>query len=318
MKVPYLSIIIPCFNEEEVLPETFRRVMAALEGDWHKGAEVIFINDGSSDQTLSILKRYAEEDPSVKVLNFSRNFGHQAAVTAGISYCSGDVAIIIDADLQDPPELFKDMVAIHREKGANVVYGVRKERKGETWFKKQTAKWFYRLLNNLSDVNLNVDTGDFRLIDRKVINTFKGLGERNKYIRGLISWMGFKQEPIYYDRDPRLAGETKYPLRKMLKLASIAMFYFSKKPLKMAITLGVFSLVIGLFLTVYVLVIQFSGTITTPGWASTLITIIFFGGVQLVTIGVTGEYIGNILDEVKGRPEFIVDEEIGFSATRKE
>ncbi|MHB1277335.1 MAG: glycosyltransferase family 2 protein [Bacteroidia bacterium] len=311
-KTPYLSIIIPCFNEEDMLPKTFKRVMDALEGDWHRGAEVIFVNDGSSDQSLGLLRAFALENESVKVLNFSRNFGHQAAVTAGISYCNGDVAIIIDADLQDPPELFKEMVAIYREKGANVVYGVRRQRRGETWFKKQTAKWFYRLLNSLSDVNLNVDTGDFRLIDRKVINAFKGLGERNKYIRGLISWMGFKQEPIYYDRDARIAGETKYPLGKMLKLASIAMFYFSKKPLKMAITLGVFSLVIGLFLTIYVLFVQFSGVETTPGWASTLITIIFFGGVQLITIGVTGEYIGNILDEVKGRPQYIVEEEIGF------
>lgn len=311
-KLPYLSIIIPCFNEEEVLPDTHKRVMAALEGDWHKGAEIIYINDGSRDTTLSILKSFAQEDERIKVLNFSRNFGHQAAVSAGIHYCNGDLAIIIDADLQDPPELFKDMVAIHAEKEANVVYGVRRERKGETFFKKMTAKWFYRILNNLSDVNLNVDTGDFRLIDRKVINAFKGLGEKNKYIRGLIAWMGFKQEPIYYDRDPRLAGETKYPLKKMLQLASIAMFYFSKKPLKMSITLGVFSLIVGLLLTVYVLVVQFSGIITTPGWASTLITIIFFGGVQLITIGVTGEYIGNILDEVKGRPQYIIEEEIGF------
>jgi len=311
-KLPYLSIIIPCFNEEEVLPQTFERVMAALKGDWHKGAEVIFINDGSRDTSLSLLKAFAEKNQEVKVLNFSRNFGHQAAVSAGIHYCNGDLAIIIDADLQDPPELFEAMVATHQEKGANVVYGVRRERRGETWFKKLTAKWFYRMLNRMSDVSLDVDTGDFRLIDRKVIDAFKGLGEKNKYIRGLIAWMGFKQEPIFYDRDPRVAGETKYPLSKMLKLASIAMFYFSKKPLKMSITLGVFSLLIGLFLTIYVLAVQFSGVQTTPGWASTLITIIFFGGVQLVTIGVTGEYIGNILDEVKGRPQYIVEEEIGF------
>lgn len=312
MKKPFISIIIPCFNEEEVLHQTRIRVLNAVEGDWHKGAEIIFINDGSRDQTLDILKSFAQEDERIKVLNFSRNFGHQAAVSAGIHYCSGDVAIIIDADLQDPPELFKDMVEVHREKNANVVYGVRRERRGETWFKKTSAKWFYRILNKLSDVNLNVDTGDFRLIDRKVINSFKGLGEKNKYIRGLISWMGFKQEPIYYDRDPRFAGETKYPLSKMLKLASIGMFYFSKKPLKMAITLGAFSLLIGIILTVYVLIVQFSGIETTPGWASTLITIIFFGGVQLLTIGVTGEYIGHILDEVKGRPQYLIEDEIGF------
>ncbi|TNE81800.1 MAG: glycosyltransferase [Bacteroidetes bacterium] len=311
---PLVSVIIPCFNEEEVLPFTFERVNKALEGDWHKGYEIIYINDGSMDRTFEILKGEAARDSRVKVLNFSRNFGHQAAVSAGIAYCKGDVAIIIDSDLQDPPELFPDMVKLHLEKGANVVYGVRRERKGETWFKKLTAKWFYRILNRLSDVNLNVDTGDFRLIDRKVINAFKGLGEKNKYIRGLISWMGFKQEPIYYDRDPRQAGETKYPLSKMLKLASVAMFYFSKKPLKMAITLGVSSLIIGLLLTIWVLIAEFSNINTTPGWASTLISIIFFGGVQLVTIGVTGEYIGNILDEVKGRPEFIVADEINIEA----
>lgn len=311
---PLVSIIIPCFNEEEVLPVTIERVNNALNGDWHKGYEIIFINDGSMDSTLQILKSFAEADARIRVLNFSRNFGHQAAVSAGISYCKGDVAIIIDADLQDPPELFSDMVKVHVETGANVVYGVRRERKGETWFKKQTAKWFYRILNKLSDVSLNVDTGDFRLIDRKVINTFKNLGEKNKYIRGLISWMGYKQEPIYYNRDARLAGETKYPLSKMLKLASVAMFYFSKKPLKMAITLGVVSLVVGLLLTIWVLIAEFSDLSTTPGWASTLISIIFFGGVQLLTIGVTGEYIGNILDEVKGRPEYIVSDEINIEA----
>ncbi len=314
MKTPLISIIIPCFNEEEVLPETHRRVKAALEGNWHRGVEIIYINDGSMDRTLSILKELAAGDPLVKVINFSRNFGHQAAVSAGMSLCRGDAAIIIDADLQDPPELFPEMVKMYVEQEAHVVYGVRRSRKGETWFKKMTAKWFYRTLNRLSEVNLNVDTGDFRLVDRKVIDTFRNLNEKNKYIRGLISWMGYKQLPIYYDRDARLAGETKYPLRKMLKLASIAMFYFSKKPLKMAITLGVFSLLIGLLLTVYVLIVQFSGVQTTPGWASTLITIIFFGGVQLITIGVTGEYIGNILDEVKGRPEFIVQDTINFDS----
>lgn len=307
-KQPWLSIIIPCFNEEEVLPQTHQRVKNALVGNWHKGAEIIYINDGSRDKTLEILTNLADNDPDITVLNFSRNFGHQAAVSAGIAHCSGDVAIIIDADLQDPPELFHEMVNLHIQEQANVVYGVRKTRKGETWFKKNTAKWFYRTLNKLSEVNLNVDTGDFRLIDRKVMDTFKALNEKNKYIRGLISWMGYKQVPIYYDRDARLAGETKYPLRKMLNLASIAMFYFSKKPLKMAITLGVITLLIGLTLSIYVLFIQLSGVETTPGWASTLITIIFFGGVQLTTIGVAGEYIGNILDEVKGRPEFIISE----------
>jgi dolichol-phosphate mannosyltransferase len=311
-KTPIVSVIIPCFNEEEVLHETYKRVVSTFTGNWYKDFELFFINDGSSDQTLNILKDFARANDKVKIINFSRNFGHQAAVSAGIQHCAGDVAIILDADLQDPPELIPDMVKIWNEKNCHVVFGVRTERKGESAFKKWSAKLFYRFLNHLSDVSLTVDTGDFRLLDRSVINAFKTFNERNKYIRGIISWMGYKQEPIYYQREPRFAGVTKYPLSRMLKLASVALFYFSKKPLKLSITLGVSSLTIGIVLTIWVLAVQFSGTQTTPGWASTLITIIFFGGVQLITIGVLGEYIGNILDEVKNRPEFLIEEKINF------
>ena len=312
MSVPFVSVIIPCLNEQEVIAETFHRVAKSLEGNWNNGCEIIFVDDGSKDATFSILQNLAEENPKIKLLHLSRNFGHQAAVTAGIANCTGDIAFIIDADLQDPPELFFEMYKIYLDKKCNVVNGVRNKREGENFFKKITATFFYRILNSLSDVELTIDTGDFRLIDRKVINSFNSFKEKNKYIRGLISWMGFKQESIYYTRAARLKGKTKYPLGKMLKLAFIAIFYFSKKPLKLATGLGFFSIIIGLILTVWVFIQQLGGFYTVPGWASTVIIIIFFGGTQLLTIGVTGEYVGNILDEVKNRTEYIIDDKINF------
>ncbi len=311
-EAPLVSIIIPCYNEQESINEAYSRVTAALKGDWNNGYEILFINDGSTDASLDILKQLAQQDNKVKLLSFSRNFGHQAAIGAGIAHSKGDVAIILDTDLQDPPELFENMVQQYRKNDCNVVYGVRKERKGEGFFKKLTARLFYRLLNRLSGMDLNTDTGDFRLIDRKVMDAFNNFSEKNKYIRGIISWMGFKQIPLYYTREARQHGKTKYTLKKMLHLAGIGMFYFSKKPLKAALTAGFISMLIGIVLTVWVLYVQFSGGFTVPGWASTIITIIFFGGVQLLTIGVVGEYIGNILDEVKNRPEYIIDEKINF------
>ncbi|MFI5222270.1 MAG: glycosyltransferase family 2 protein [Bacteroidia bacterium] len=312
MTAPFVSVIIPCFNEQEIVAETFHRVKSSVEGGWNNGHEIIFINDGSRDATLFILKNFAAENSSVRILNFSRNFGHQAAVTAGLANCKGDVAFIIDADLQDPPELFETMYKLSVEKNCNVVNGVREKREGESFFKKITARIFYRLLNNLSDVNLNIDTGDFRMIDRKVINAFNSFPEKNKYIRGLISWMGFKQESISYTRSARSKGKTKYPLGKMMKLAFVAIFYFSKKPLKISLTIGFISILIGLLLMVWVFIQQALGLPLIKGWASTVIIVIFFGGIQLVTIGVAGEYIGNILDEVKNRPEYLIEEKINF------
>lgn len=309
----FISIIIPCFNEELVIGETYKRTAKVMQSFEHKGFEIIFINDGSKDATLSILKSIANEDKTVKILNFSRNFGHQPAVTAGISVCTGDVAIIIDADLQDPPELFPDMVKKHIEEKANVVYGQRESRNGETFFKKISAKLFYRTINYLSDTPLPVDTGDFRLIDKHVIEAFKNLPEKNKYIRGLISWVGFKQVPILYKREERFAGETKYPLSKMIKFASTSMLYFSKKPLKLALALGLASLLIGLLLGIYVISgLYFRPETVVTGWPSIIISIIFFGGVQLITIGVLGEYLGNVFDEIKNRPEYIIHEKINF------
>ena len=243
-----ISVIVPCYNEEAVIAETYRRLRQVLgSGPWQQH-ELVFINDGSRDPTLSLLRGISAADPQVRVVSFSRNFGHQPAVSAGIAHCRGEVAVIIDADLQDPPELIPDMVRLWQQQQANVVYAVRKERRGESAFKLFTARLFYRLINYLSEVPLPLDTGDFRLIDRKVMDAFGQLPERSKYIRGLISWIGFKQVPIAYVREERFAGETKYPLSKMLKFASTSLLYFSKKPLKLALTLGFFSLVIGVLL----------------------------------------------------------------------
>jgi glycosyltransferase involved in cell wall biosynthesis len=313
MSEPYLSLIIPCFNEQEVIEITNERINKVLLSHNLLDTEIIYINDGSNDSTLEILNGIAEKDKKTKIISFSRNFGHQPAVTAGIANCSGQIAVIMDADLQDPPELLPDMIKMYKQNDYNVIYGVRIERKGESFFKKQTAKNYYHLLNWLSDVNLPKDTGDFRLIDRKVIEEFKRLKEKNKYIRGLISWIGFKQAPFYYEREARFSGTTKYPLTKMIKFASNGLVYFSKKPLSVAITMGFLSLIIGLALAIYVLVALILKPLqVVPGWASTIIIIIFFGGVQLLSIGLLGKYIGCIFDEVKYRPEYIISETVNF------
>ncbi|MDR1783679.1 MAG: glycosyltransferase family 2 protein [Dysgonamonadaceae bacterium] len=307
-----ISVIIPCYNEERVIEETYRRIIVAILAT-DMDFELIFINDGSQDSTLWILKKLSEQCKSVKLIDFSRNFGHQCAVTAGINLCRGDYAVIIDADLQDPPEVIPDMLKLMQTEHANVVYGVRKARKGESRFKLATAKLFYRLLNRLSDVQFPVDAGDFRIIDRNVIDEFNRLGEKNKYIRGLIGWIGFKQAPFYYERAPRFAGETKYPLSKMLKFAMIGVFYFSKKPLDIATSLGFVSVFLGLLYAIWVFVAKvFSLTPSVSGWVSTIMLIIFFGGIQLLTIGILGKYVGNLFDEVKQRPEYIIREKVNF------
>ncbi len=309
-----ISVIIPVYNEEEVITESYRRLANVFIDNNLTDYELIFINDGSRDRTVNILKEIALKDVHVKLLDFSRNFGHQAAVTAGLRECKGDVAIIIDADLQDPPEVMIEMLKVYESEACNVVYGVRNKRKGESFFKLLTAKMFYRLLNSLSDITFPVDTGDFRLIDRKVIDAFNNLNEKNKYIRGLISWLGYKQCPVYYNREARFAGETKYPFRKMLKFASIGLFYFSKKPLKLATSVGFLSILAGLIYVFYILSSQIFGFgHVVSGWTSTIVVIIFFGGVQLLTIGVLGQYIGSLFDEVKNRPEYIISEKVNFN-----
>ena len=303
-----LSVIVPCYNEEAVINETYSRLKKVLS-ELNISSRIIFINDGSKDKTREILSGIAAVDTSVQVIHFSRNFGHQKAVTAGIHHCSSDFAVIIDADLQDPPELIPELLAKQEEEQANVVYCVRNKRIGESKFKIWTAKMFYRSLNKLSEVEFPLDTGDFRLIDASVIREFKRFKERGKYIRGIISWIGFKQIPFYYKREARSAGETKYPLRKMFAFASVALFYFSKKPLLLAISIGFITVLLGIIMAIwYILGKIFGYTNAETGWTSIMITIIFFGGIQLLTVGVLGQYIGILFDEVKDRPEYIIDE----------
>ncbi len=313
-----VAVIIPCYNEEEVILESYRRTKEVIM-KLSLPAEIIYINDGSRDNTRFLLNEIAASDPQVKVLHFSRNFGHQPAVTAGINYCDADMAIIIDADLQDPPELIPDLLALQEKEEANVVYCVRQSRDGESFFKKISAKLFYRMLNYMSEVVFPLDTGDFRLIDRKVMDEFDRFKEHGKYIRGLISWVGFKQVPFYYEREARFAGETKYPLSKMLKFASTAMLYFSKKPLRLASSLGFLSVFVGLFLALWFTLGKIYGfSNAESGWTSIITIITFFGGVQLLTVGVLGQYIGILFDEVKARPEYIVDEKINFPKEEQE
>ena len=307
-----VAVIVPCYNEEAVIEESYRRTREVLT-KLPNPTEIIYINDGSVDGTRFLLNRIAEADPFVKVVHFSRNFGHQPAVTAGINCCDADLAVIIDADMQDPPELIPDLLEMQEREQANVVYCVRKSRQGESFFKLFTSKLFYRLMNSMSEVRFPLDTGDFRLVDRKVMNEFNRFKERGKYIRGLISWIGFRQVPFYYEREARIAGETKYPLNKMLQFASNAMLYFSKKPLRLAISLGFLSVVIGIVLAIWFTLGKIYGFSNAEvGWTSIMTSIIFFGGVQLLTVGVLGQYIGILFDEIKARPEYIIDEKRNF------
>lgn len=307
-----LAVIVPCFNEEAVIAESYRRTKRVIDA-LPNPAEIIYINDGSRDHTRQLLDEIAEADPHVKVIHFSRNFGHQPAVTAGINHCDSDLAVIIDADMQDPPELIPELLSLQENEKANVVYCVRRSREGESFFKLFTAKAFYRMMNYMSEVSFPLDTGDFRLIDRKVMNEFDRFKERGKYIRGLISWVGFHQVPFYYEREARIAGETKYPLSKMFKFATNAMLYFSKKPLRLATSLGFISVLVGIVLAVWFTLGKIYGfSKAETGWTSIMTSIIFFGGVQLLTVGVLGQYVGILFDEIKARPEYIIDERRNF------
>ncbi len=302
-KVDY-SIVIPVFNEEEVIELTYERlktVMESADGSY----ELLFINDGSKDRSVEILLNLSERDKRIKIVDFSRNFGHQIAITAGMDYALGDAIVIIDADLQDPPELILEMIQKWQE-GYDVVYAKRTARKGETFFKKQTASAFYRTLRAMTEIEIPIDTGDFRLIDRKVCNQMKNIHEKNRFVRGLVSWVGFKQTAVEYERDERFAGETKYPLKKMLKLSLDGITSFSYKPLKLANYLGASLSVIGFVYMLVVLYQKLFTTTTVTGWSSIIIIQLFFSGITLMMLGMIGEYIGRIYDEAKDRPLYIV------------
>jgi dolichol-phosphate mannosyltransferase len=272
--------------------------------------EIVVANDGSRDRTYELLESAAQKNRRIKVINFSRNFGHEAATTAALHYADADYTLIIDADLQDQPEFLPEMMRQMQQSGADVVYGVRRSRKGESFVKKFTSKMFYRFFNMLSDIHFPVDTGDFRLINRKVLNEFKGLGEKKKYVRGLFTWIGFQQEPFYYERAEREAGDTKYNYKKLTRLALDVIFSFSKKPLQISFSLGILCILVALTLLIYVMVSK--AIYAVPGWASTVTMIIFFGGIQLFMIGVLGEYLSIIFDEVKRRPEYIVTDTLNL------
>lgn len=301
------SVVVPMYNEEAVVSETYCRLTRVMEETGYS-YEIVFVNDGSRDNTAMLIKEICDSDKRVKLLDFSRNFGHQIAITAGMDYSSGQCVVVIDGDLQDPPELIPIMIEKWKS-GFDVVYGKRISRKGESVFKKFTAAVFYRFLRSMTDVNIPVDTGDFRLIDRKVCDALKLVKERNRYVRGLVSWLGFKQTAVEFEREERFAGETKYPLKKMLKLALDGITTFSYKPLKLASYIGTLISMGSFFYLIYVLAqrIFFPETVQ-PGWASTLAVSLFFNGITLLMLGIMGEYIGRIYDEVKERPLYIIRE----------
>ncbi|WP_369901618.1 glycosyltransferase family 2 protein [Bacillus manliponensis] len=305
-----ISIVVPMYFEEEVAQECYNRLKSVML-EHNINYEFVFVNDGSTDQTMAILKNISTEDPRAKIVNFARNFGHQTAVTAGIDVAKGDAIVIIDADLQDPPEVIPELIA-KWEEGYEVVYAKRKQRKGETWFKLVTARYFYRFLNYMSDIDIPKDTGDFRLIDRSVANVFKQMTERNRFVRGMMSWIGFRQTYIEYERDERFAGETKYPLKKMIKFASDGIIAFSTKPLRIVMTLGLISVLISIAVLIYSVIIKFIGQDIQTGWASLMVAITFFSGMQLLGLGIVGQYIARIYDESKNRPIYVVKETVNI------
>ncbi len=307
-----ISVVIPMYNEESVANECLKKVSDVFLNLKDYDYELIIVNDGSQDKTLEILEEKAKKDKKIKIISFSRNFGHQAAVTSGLKATTGDAVVIIDADLQDPPEEIPGMIE-KWEEGYEVIYGKRKKREGESAFKLLSAKAFYSMINKLSDIEIPKNTGDFRLVDRKVVDVVNSLPEHNKFLRGLFSWVGFKQKAYEYERKERFAGKTKYPLKKMLKLASDGIISFSIKPLKLVGTLGIMSVIISLAILIYsILSFVFKWNNLTAGWTSIMITVTFLCGTILISLWMIGEYIARIYDETKDRPEYIIDKKINF------
>jgi polyisoprenyl-phosphate glycosyltransferase len=307
---PRYSLVLPIYNEEETIPELLRRLgllIEQLDGE----VEVILVDDGSSDSSYELLVAAREQDPRFKLLRLSRNFGHQVAVTAGLDVASGDAVIVMDSDLQDPPEVALELAARWRD-GYDVVYAVREDRQGESRFKRATASGFYRLFKRVSDVDVPLDVGDFRLVDRRALDAFRSMRESNRYVRGMFSWIGFRQVGVPFTRDERFAGETKYPLPKMLKFATDGIVSFSAYPLRFALKLGFLVSAFSFLLGLVFLGSQLAGLYSVPGLASIAVFVAFLGGIQLLLIGIMGEYVARIHDEVKGRPLYLVSDAQGL------
>ena len=306
-----LSVVVPCFNEEAVIAETHVRLRTALDGIEALDFELVYVDDGSQDATLDLLRGIQSDDDRVRVIALSRNFGHQMAASAGLAEARGDAVVFIDADLQDPPSVIAEMVA-HWRNGVDVAYGLRTERAGETAVKRWTAKIFYRLIARISNIAIPLDTGDFRLMDRSVVDALLAMPERDRLLRGMVAWTGFRQQAVPYRRAARYAGDTKYPLRKMLRLAVDGIVSYSLLPLRVATLFGFLAAGAAVLGIGYALALRLFTDAWITGWTALIIAILFMGGVQLVLIGVLGEYLGRIYGEVKRRPLYFVKERLGF------
>ena len=306
-----LSVILPCYNEEQIIAQTYCQLTQILQSLNNIDYELVFIDDGSEDSTFSILAGLQQEDPHIRIVQLSRNFGQQMATTAGMEHARGEAVILMDADLQDPPELIPDMIS-EWKKGFDVVYGERTERPNEGLLKRLTSRAFYQIIHHLSDVEIPQNTGDFRLMDRTVVQAFLTLHERGRFVRGLISWLGFRQTGLYFRRPVRQAGKTKYPFTKSLKLAADAMVSFSSRPLKLATWLGFSASGVALAGIVYALIMRLLTDIWVTGWTALFIAVLFMGGVQLICMGIIGEYIGRIYAETKCRPLYLIQKKLGF------
>jgi polyisoprenyl-phosphate glycosyltransferase len=307
-----VSVVIPCFNEEGNLRETHRRVTEAVSQAGIQ-YEIVYVDDGSYDTTAELLRQLQAEDEHVRVVYFSRNFGHQFAVTAGLAHASGGAVIILDADLQDPPELMVEMIRLW-EAGYEVIYGVRTDREGETRFKLLTARLFYRLIRWLSETEIPLDTGDFRLLDRKVVDVITAMPERDRFLRGMVSWAGYRQIGIPYRRAPRFSGETKYPVGKMVRFAFDGIVSFSVKPLRLSTLMGFIFAGLALLAILYALAMRLFTQRWVTGWTALIIAILFLGGAQLISLGIIGEYVGRLYGEAKHRPLYLVRETLGMDA----
>lgn len=315
-KGPKYSIVAPVFNEEETLPEFYRR-MCAVVRDLDSTAELLLIDDGSTDDSLALMREFQAKESFTRVLSFSRNFGHQIAITAGIDYAQGAAVIVIDSDLQDPPEVIHELVSKWKD-GAELVLAVRSVRKGESWFKRVTASFFYRVIDRLTDLHIPKDSGDFRLMDLKVVHALRQVREQHRFMRGLSVWVGFKRAEVEYVRDERFAGHSKYPLSRMLRFATDGITSFSHVPMQLAMTLGFLFAGVALLGIPAIVALRFSGNREFFGQATTLISVLLLGGVQLICLGIIGEYLGRVYNEVRRRPLYLISRKWGFERDNEE